>query len=66
MRLLEAIMKAVWGTDEKCRQQRAEGDRMLARAEKRVSELNAVLHEKPPRNLDEAIYEMTRPPGMRE
>ena len=68
MRLLEALMKAVWGTDEKCRlsSQRAESDRILEQAERSVDRLNLALGERPPVNLDEALYEMTRARAVAE
>jgi hypothetical protein len=59
MRFWEAVMKGLWGTDERCRRDRAEGERMIAEAERKVGQLNAAL-DKPPRNLDETLYQMTR------
>lgn len=58
-------MKCLWGTDAKCRQpdEHAEGERMLADAERKVDRLQAVLDERPPRNLDEALYEMSQRGG---
>lgn len=62
LRWVEALMKAVWGTDERCQQpgQRAESDAMLDRAERRVERLQARLEQRPPDNLDQAMRELTR------
>lgn len=61
MRFMEAVVKLLWGTDTKCASQeaRAEGDRMLADAERKVDKLQQTLDESPARDLDEAIYQMT-------
>lgn len=54
-------MKGLWGTDTKCRQsdEQEKGERIVAEAERKVDQLQAVLDERPPRNLDEALLEMT-------
>lgn len=56
-------MKLAWGTDAKCQQQRAEGDRMLDEAERKVDTLQQVLDERPPKTLDEALYQLTHRAG---
>jgi len=58
-----AVVKAIWGTDAKCERQRAEGDRMIADAEAKVADLQRVLDDRPPRNLDEAVYGLSRRRG---
>lgn len=64
--IFEAVVKALWGTDAACKQQeqRREGERMIAEAEAAVADLQRVLDDRPPRNLDEAVYGITR--GRRE
>ena len=59
MSLVEAVVKMIWGTDEKCLRERREGERMIAEAEAKVDRLQRVLDEGPARNLDEALYQMT-------
>jgi hypothetical protein len=58
--IFEAVVKAIWGTDTRCKQERAEGERLVADAETKIAQLQRTLDEAPPRNLDEAVYEMTR------
>jgi hypothetical protein len=62
MRFMEAVMKLLWGTDTKCSSQhaRAQGAEMVADAERKVDALQQVLNERPARDLDEALYQMTR------
>jgi hypothetical protein len=62
MRLVEALVKMIWGTDERCERERAATDRMLADAEQKVETLQHVLDERAPRNLDETLYELTHRP----
>lgn len=61
MRIWEAVMKSLWGTDTKCARddEREKGSRMVAEAEAKVNALNQTLDERPPQNLDETLYEMT-------
>lgn len=55
-------MKAIWGTDESVRSQQSKDSatRMIANAEVSVDRLNRVLDERPARNLDEALYQVSR------
>lgn len=53
-------MKLVWGTDERCAHDQDETERMLAEAERKVEKLITTLDDRPPKNLDEALYEMSR------
>jgi len=59
MGCLEALVKMVWGTDERARQDHAAGDRMLAEAEAKVEKLQRVLDDSPARNLDEALVQLS-------
>lgn len=61
LRWVEALMKAIWGTDQRCREpvERAETDAMLERAERRVERLRATLDHHPPRNIDETMRQIT-------
>lgn len=53
-------MRGWFGTDASCDRERAEGERMVADAEAKVEGLQRVLDERPARNLDEAMYDITR------
>lgn len=57
--IVEAVLKALWGTDTRCSNERVAGDRMIADAEAKVAGLQRVLDERPARNLDEAMYDMS-------
>jgi hypothetical protein len=61
MELVRAIMKAIFGTDAKCRHQteRAITDKMLAQVERKVERLDAALDGRPAKNMDEALQQLT-------
>ena len=61
MRWLEAVMKFVWGTDQKCSmpEQLAEADRMLDDVEAKVHHLQVTLDERRAENLQEAMLQLT-------
>jgi len=56
MNIMEQVMKAVFGTDARCREaERKEADELLARVERKVARLNDELNGRQARNIDEAL-----------
>lgn len=62
MGIARDIMRAVFGTNTKCRlrEERIKTDKMLAEAERKVERLDAALDSRPARNLDEAIEQVSQ------
>lgn len=58
--LWRTVLRAWFGTDASCEREREEGERLVAEAEAKVDTLQRVLDERPARNLDEAMYDLTR------
>lgn len=57
---MRAVMKAIFGTDARCREvERNEADEMLASVEKKMALLDEALNERPARNLDEALRQVS-------
>jgi hypothetical protein len=52
-------MRGLFGTDEACRQEHDQSQRMIDEAEAKVTRLHKALDDRPPRNLDEAVYGIT-------
>jgi len=54
-------MKAIFGTDTRCREvERRAADEMLARVEAKMALLDKALDERPARNLDEALRQVSK------
>ncbi len=54
-------MKAVFGTDTRCREvERRAADEMLTRVEQQMEQLDKALSERPARNLDEALRQVSK------
>ncbi len=61
MGAMRAVMKAIFGTDTKCREiERHAADEMLSRVERQMEKLDEALNERPARNLDEALRQVSR------
>ena len=56
MSIMGAVLKVIFGTDTSCREiERVTSDELIARAERKVADLDKVLGERPSRNIDEAL-----------
>ena len=60
VRVWEAVLKAFYGTDTRCDADRIQGERMISEAEAKIATLQRTLDDRPPHNLDEAVYGLTR------
>jgi len=56
MDIMGAVMKAIFGTDTRCRiVERKATDEMMASVERKVANLDKALGDRPSNNLDEAL-----------
>ncbi len=59
--IMRAVMRSIFGTDARCREvERREADEVLARVEQKMATLQVALRERPARNVDEALQQISR------
>ncbi|MBA3240925.1 MAG: hypothetical protein H0T60_06830 [Acidobacteria bacterium] len=61
MRTIRAVLKSIFGTDTRCREvERHAADEMLNRVERQMAQLDIAFEERPARNIDEALRQVSR------
>lgn len=60
MRTIRAVFKSIFGTDTRCREvERHATDEMLNRVERQMERLDSAFEERPARNIDEALRQIS-------